>query len=211
MAANELTTTSYGILCLLAVHPWSTYELAQQMSRSLESFLPRVQSVVYAEPKRLVKLGLATAETQYTGKRKRTVYSITREGRRAVRQWLDEPGNGPSLEFEAMLQIAFADLGTKQQLEQTLTAMQQQAAETHEYVRARLDEYETSGGPFPQRLHVIMLVARFMADYAEMLERWTSWARHEVDGWKNTKTGNDGGPRRVPRAPKKGRSSLGGS
>ena len=206
---EALTTTSYGVLCLLAVRPWSTYELAQQMSRSIESFLPRVESVVYAEPKRLVKLGLASAKAEYTGKRKRTVYSITPAGRRAIREWLGEPGDGPSLEWEAMLQVAFADLGTKAQLERTLSTMRERAEETLGYIRSRLEEYDATGGPFPERLHVILLVARFMADYAEMLDRWTAWAEREVGGWTDTKTGNDGRRPGVPRASKKRPTSLG--
>ena len=32
---RELTTTSYAILGMLAIQPWSTYALTQQMRRSL--------------------------------------------------------------------------------------------------------------------------------------------------------------------------------
>ena len=59
---TELTTTSFAILSLLAVRSWTTYELAQQMDRSVGSMWPRAASVVYEEPKRLVKRGLATIE-----------------------------------------------------------------------------------------------------------------------------------------------------
>ena len=37
---TPLTTTSYAILGLLAVKPWTTYELAQQMRRALGQFWP---------------------------------------------------------------------------------------------------------------------------------------------------------------------------
>jgi DNA-binding PadR family transcriptional regulator len=56
---DSLTTTSYAILALLALQEWSSYELAQQMGRSVDWFWPRAESVVYEEPKRLVRLGLA--------------------------------------------------------------------------------------------------------------------------------------------------------
>ena len=46
-----LTTTSYAILGLLAVKPWTTYELAQQMRRALGQFWPRAESKLYEEPK----------------------------------------------------------------------------------------------------------------------------------------------------------------
>ena len=44
----RLTGTSYAILGLLAIKPWSTYELAQQMSRSLYQVWPRATSNVTA-------------------------------------------------------------------------------------------------------------------------------------------------------------------
>ena len=74
---RELTTTSYAILGLLAIRPWSTYELAGQMRRNLHYFWPRAESNLYAEPKRLVEGGFAQAQSQPVGKRRRTVYSIT--------------------------------------------------------------------------------------------------------------------------------------
>ena len=61
MSTDELTTTSYAILGLLGIQPWTTYELAQQMERSLKYFWPRAQSRIYEEPKRLAALGLAKA------------------------------------------------------------------------------------------------------------------------------------------------------
>lgn len=64
MSSRPLTTTSFAILGLLAIQPWSTYELAQLMRRSLQFVWPRAESNLYAEPKRLVDAGLATAEVE---------------------------------------------------------------------------------------------------------------------------------------------------
>src|SRR5436190_18838394 len=85
---RQLTTTSYAILCLLAIRPWSTYELAKQMRRSLHHIWPRAESNVYAEPRRLVEAGLARAQVQTVGRRVRTLYTITPQGRRALERWL---------------------------------------------------------------------------------------------------------------------------
>ena len=95
MARGSLTTTSYAILGLLAVKPWSTYELTQQMERSLGHMWPRAASKLYEEPKKLVDHGLARATQDRVGQRPRTVYSITDKGRRALAAWLREPGEGP--------------------------------------------------------------------------------------------------------------------
>src|SRR5688572_20716249 len=82
--AAPLTTTSYAILGLLALKPWTTYELAQQMQRALGQFWPRAESKLYEEPKKLVAHGFARSSSEMVGKRPRTVYSITPKGRRAL-------------------------------------------------------------------------------------------------------------------------------
>jgi DNA-binding PadR family transcriptional regulator len=103
VSSTNLTTTSYAILGLLAIQPWSTYELAQQMERSLGRVWPRAQSKLYEEPKKLVAHGLAKASVEQVGQRPRTRYAITPKGRRALATWLREPGAGPVLEFEQLL------------------------------------------------------------------------------------------------------------
>ena len=50
---RALTTTSYGVLSVLAIGEHSTYELTRQMRRSLHYLWPRAESNVYAEPRRL--------------------------------------------------------------------------------------------------------------------------------------------------------------
>ena len=85
---SPLTPTSYAILGLLAIKPWTTYELAKQMDRTLSRFWPRARSKLYEEPKKLVAHGLAEADAGANGRRPRTVYSITPAGRRALAGWL---------------------------------------------------------------------------------------------------------------------------
>ncbi len=183
MPAPRLNTTSYAVLALLAVRPWTTYELAQQMKRSVRDVWPRAESVIYEEPKRLAAQGLVKSRTQYTGRRASTVFSITAWGRRALQGWLAIPGAGPVTEFEALLQVAFADLGTHPQLIATLERISRMAQDRSEQVSSRLAEYAETGGPFPDRLPVIALVARYHAAHARMLQDWAEWALAEAETW----------------------------
>ncbi|HWH34662.1 MAG TPA: PadR family transcriptional regulator [Acidimicrobiales bacterium] len=185
-----LSTTSYAVLALLAVQPWTTYELAKQMDRSLHDLWPRAESVIYEEPKRLVARGLATSTKHYTGRRAATVYAITDEGRDELRRWLSEPGAGPVMEHEALLQVAFADQGDLASLRANLAAMRERAEAECHMADQRLQEYHHSGGPFPHRLPVIALVARFLADHAALVARWAEWAEHEVEGWTGVTPGS---------------------
>jgi DNA-binding PadR family transcriptional regulator len=111
-----LNTTSYAILGLLAIKPWSTYELAQQVKVSLNFFWPRTERQLYEQPKLLVAAGLATATREHVGRRPRTVYKITAKGRRALKAWLAQPANLPQLEWEGMLKVFFAENAGKDQL-----------------------------------------------------------------------------------------------
>ena len=117
---QRLTTTSYVILGLLSLRSWSTYELAQQMRRSLRYYWPRAESHIYEAPKRLVDHGLATASLEHAGRRRRTVYTITAKGRKALRAWLAEPGHGPLVEFEGLVKLLFAEGAGKSELLATL-------------------------------------------------------------------------------------------
>ncbi|MEU6035732.1 PadR family transcriptional regulator [Actinomadura sp. NPDC047616] len=180
-----LTTTSYAVLALLGVRPWTTYELKQQMDRSLRTMWPRAASVLYEEPKKLVAHGLARGRVEYTGRRRSTVYEITPEGRRALREWLDEPGGaGPVLEFEALVKVAFADHGDLAQLRATLRAIRADAERRMAATVERMTEYRTSGGPHPERLPVIALTARLLREQNEALLRWAEWAEAEAARWE---------------------------
>jgi len=183
MARGSLTTTSYAILGLLAVKPWSTYELTQQMDRSLGRFWPRARSKLFEEPKRLVEMGLAKATAGSTGRRPRTVYSITARGRRALAQWLASPGSGPELEFEQLLKVFFVEHATKEAALANIGA-------AREWARAQIEEHIAVGraylegvGAFQERLAVNVITGTFLARFALMVERWASWALDVVESW----------------------------
>ena len=183
MSRGKLTTTSYAVLGLLAVKPWSSYELTQQMDRSLGRIWPRAVSKLYEEPKKLVSHGLASATAEHNGQRTRTVYAITAEGRRALAAWLHEPGDGPVIEFEQLLKVFFAENGTKADTLASLRAAQ-------EWAQARCAESLTVGeayaegqGPFPQRLPELQLASRFITDFYLLVLDWARWAAAIVETW----------------------------
>jgi PadR family transcriptional regulator AphA len=188
----RLTTTSYVILGHLALRSWSTYELAQQMQRSTRHYWPRAESKIYEEPKKLVAHGLATATREYTGRRPRTVYAITDQGREALRRWLDQPGQPPLVEFEGVVKALFAEQGTKEQLLTTLRSIHEQAEQTRaEHIALAADLAQT-GGPFPDRLHVNELVFKFMWEQTETVICWATWAEQQVARWPDDIARADG-------------------
>jgi len=186
--AAALTSTSYAILGLLAVKPWTTYELAQQMERALGQFWPRAESKIYEEPKKLVAHGLARASTELVGKRRRTVYSITPKGRRALAEWVPTPGAGPVVEFEQLIKVFFAEHATKRDLLATLAAVREDSAARLGASAGLPQAYLDGVGPFPERLPWVILVAQFLCDFNVMVERWAAWAEAIVATWPDDVT-----------------------
>lgn len=191
MSSRSLTTTSYAILGLLAIRPWSTYELTQLMRHpgaALRFVWPRAESNLYAEPKRLVEAGMVTAEVVWNGDRKRTVYSITRQGAAAVREWLATDPAPQRLESESALHILYANLGSKDDLLATIARV---AADAHEAIGELCDlagEYARGEGRFPERIHVNTLLLTLLVEQARAAARWAQWATEEVERWSDTTT-----------------------
>jgi DNA-binding PadR family transcriptional regulator len=181
-----LTTTSYALLGLLSVRSWTTYELAKQVQRSLGWFWPRAERKLYDEPKRLVAAGLAEGEREMTGARPRTVYAVTRRGRSALRRWLGEAPAPPTLEFEGMVKVFFADSGTLEQLRATLTSIADTAEARLAELQEKVDELASDDVPFAERLHLNALGLRFMLDHERSIAGWARWALAQTTGWRST-------------------------
>lgn len=183
-----LTSTSYAILGLLAVRSWTTHELVQQVDRSLRRLWPRAQSKLYEEPKKLVAHGYAKATEDPVGRRRRTRYTITAGGRRALAAWLHEPGEGPTLEFEQLLKIHFADSGTKADVVANLEATRTWVLEQNQENLAAARAYLAGHGEFPQRAALNQLPGMFLTEFYATVARWVDWAAVVVDTWPDDVT-----------------------
>jgi len=183
---RQLTTTSYAILGLLGFRSWTAYELAGQMERSLSFIWPRAVSAIYEEPKILVAHGLANARQERNGRQRRTRYSITPKGRRALRAWLGEPSAPPQFSSEAALRMMFADQGDSDDILATVAELEAHAHALNERLLAMARSYADGSGPFPDRAHINAAVGRLCHEYATALARWAEWAREEIAAWPST-------------------------
>jgi len=184
--ASRLTTSSHAILGLLAIQPWTAYELTQQATRSLRFAWPKSERLLYAEPKKLVEHGLATAREESVGRRSRTVYTITNEGRQALSAWMTTAPQPPVLEAEALLRLLFAENGTIDDLIAALDSMAEEAAELYAQVATINTGYLVGEHPFPQRTHLSVLFATFQLELFELIVRWVEFAKTEIATWPTT-------------------------
>ena len=183
---SGLSPTAAALLGLLAQRDWTTYELTRQAQRSIRWFWNRAERKLYDEPKALVALGYAVAEVGATGKRPRTVYSITPEGRTALRLWLGEEGNPPVFELENLIRVFFADQGDADQLRVTIGRMAKMSAQQRtdllQIAATRAVDDPMNKGRQPVNALTLQLV---LALY-QTVEEWTTWAADITADWTST-------------------------
>lgn len=184
---RRMTTSSYAVLALLDLRPWTAYELTQQAQRSLRYAWPRSERLLYSEPKKLVELGFATTYEEATGDRTSNVYEITDAGREALGTWLGTRTDPPRLEVEALLRLLFADHGEQADLLRALDELEHDIGVHHEAIVELMGSYLDGGHPFPDRTHLSVLFATFQLEVFRAMERWVDFARDEVADWPTTR------------------------
>ncbi len=178
LSTHQLSPTSYLVLGLLAREgPSTPYDLKRHVAATLGHFWSFPHALLYAEPPRLVELGLATEDREHHGRRRRT-FTITPKGAKAVQEWLKRPsGESTELRDPGLLQLYFADLGSTD----TPRIIAREQLALH---RATLGTYE-EGARAQRRLR------RSGAEQGQ-LERWhghslrmgTMYERAAVDFWE---------------------------
>lgn len=182
-----MTTSTYAVLALLDLRPWTAYELTQQAQRSLRYAWPKSERLLYSEPKKLVALGYATTRTEETGRRRSNVYEITDEGRRALAEWSSTRTQPPRFEIEALLRLLFADHGTIEDVRRALGELEADIGEHHEAIVELMASYLDGGHPFPERTHLSVLFATLQIEMFKTIERWIEFANDEIDQWPATR------------------------
>ena len=181
------TTTSFALLGLLGVQPWTAYELVAQAKRSLHYFWPRSEAHLYAELKRMVERGHADAEVIEGRRRQRTRYTITPLGRVALDEWLGTEPAPPTFEIEGVLRLFLGDQGTKEQLRAALEATAAQCRDVRAQALFLYEDLATTGGPFPQRRHLIAPISTLYEGLYRLLVQWCEETITELDAWPDTR------------------------
>jgi DNA-binding PadR family transcriptional regulator len=185
---REPTITGYLTLGLLAARDWSAYQLAEQLGRGVAELWPSADRGRYAVLNRLHKAGFVQTRQEHTGKRARTIYSITPEGREALAAWLRTPVRPPSLEFEGMVRVLLSDQGSLDEMRATLARTREQALANREMFARYAAFISATGGTFPERRHLFALANTFMIGHYDHIISWADWAEQQIAAWPDTVT-----------------------
>jgi PadR family transcriptional regulator AphA len=200
---------TFGLLGMLAVRPWTSYELTRQVRRSLRFMWPTSEGHLYREQRRLVQLGWAQVEEEPAGRRTRKRYSITNDGRRALAEWLSTEPQEPILQIEGVMRTFFADQGSAAQLVTSMETTSRQARAMRDELLGFVDDYLEDGGPmsmieagrsgpdtvreefrgrpmYPERLHVVAVSIDVLTRLLDTIDDFFATTADEVSSWSDT-------------------------
>lgn len=182
--SDDLRSFSYVVLAMVGRGGGSGPELAEQAGRAAPIFWTGGASQMYAELRRLARLGYLHAEKTPARTRHRTTYHLTQAGRDAIRDWIGRPSSYPRIQHEAGVRVAAADLGDDGALLESLRALRAQLPRLEQLVA----EVEQRAARYPHRARYLRL---------EMsLGRRLINAHHD---WIDEVEQTLGGPARPPR------------
>lgn len=183
--STALTTTSYAVLAQVSLRPWSTYELASQRVRYFRYVWPRAESAIYREAKRLAEMGLIHGTREYVGKRPRTVYAITPAGLEALRAWLATPVSPFAMDFEAMLRLFIAPLGSKGHILDTLEQVRADARGMLRFASEVKQEFLEGRAALQDQAYLRALAVDFFVSLLWTVHDWADRTLAEIEGWED--------------------------
>ncbi len=179
----SITSTRAALLGQLAWRPQTPYELNQALAQHVRFLWPRAHSHVYREVKRLAAEGYARAEPGATGRRPRTLYSITDAGRQALAEWhASEPG-GFGLEHEPLLRVLFASSGTRDDLLRAAARARADAEDMLALGRMLGGRYLEGTHERQSEVHLRVFTFDFLIRWAALTADWADAVDAEVGSW----------------------------
>jgi PadR family transcriptional regulator AphA len=157
MSNRDLTLFSYEILGLVGEGGAGPHDM-RRYARQGRILDWAGESQYYVEPKRLAKLGYLEAHKEPGRTRERTVYTLTDEGRAALREYARTPVTFQPLKSDLLLRLLICDLVGEEPTRESIGAMREDIAD----LQARLDELEASASELPHREKYLRMVVEFL-------------------------------------------------
>src|SRR5919197_6527702 len=153
----ELSLFSYEILGLVGRGGAGPHDLLRMAQRG-RILAWAGGSQYYAEPKRLAKLGYLAAQKEPGKTRERTVYTLTEQGRQALRAYARTPVRFTPLKSEPLLRLLIADLVGEELTRTSIGTLRVDIADLLE----RLEQSEAGAEQLPHRRKYLLLVTSFL-------------------------------------------------
>ncbi len=167
---------SYAILALIGEGGASAHDLVDYVRRGAPAFWTSAPSQVYAEPKRLERLGWVTATAQPGKTRSRRVYQLTDPGRAALQEWARRPAPYPAIHDQAHVRLLAGDMLDDNEIVASLAAMRPQL----EAIETLLAESEQGALDLPHRTHYLLLTQSLGRHLLAAYRAWIDQVEREL-------------------------------
>lgn len=133
---KEKSRTKYTVLGILAIEPFTGYEILKVIETSTNHFWSESEGQIYPALAQCVKDGYATCKQDNLkdSKRIRKVYTITTKGRKALKEWLQKQAQPPLVRNELLLKLFFGNnVGEQSNLDHLLKCKKEVEEECSTY------------------------------------------------------------------------------
>ncbi|MHB8643602.1 MAG: hypothetical protein ACYDA3_12050 [Gaiellaceae bacterium] len=155
------------ILVLIGRDGAAPHDLVR-MARQGRIYWAAAESQYYAEPKRLHAAGYLAARKAPGQTHARTLYTLTKKGTDALREWMREPAQFPRIQHEPIVRLLGADLVGERSVLESLEALRGEIAD----LRARLDVADEVAATLPHREKYLRLNHKLARSIVRVHEEW---------------------------------------
>jgi PadR family transcriptional regulator AphA len=174
--SSKLRPVSYALFALIGEGGASAHDLVRMVRQGAPIFLTAATSLVYAEPKRLERLGYLSAEVRPGKTTPRTVYRLTAKGRAALVEWLRAPSPFPRIQHEASLRLLAGDMLCDDEILASLSAMRGEI----DRIEKLVDEMESHAAEVPHRERYLQLNQRLARGLLDAHRAWLDEVEREL-------------------------------
>jgi PadR family transcriptional regulator, regulatory protein AphA len=177
LSRDELTLFSYEILGLVGRGGAGAHDLLR-MARQGRLLAWAGESQYYTEPKRLAALGYLATRREPGKTRERTVYTLTRRGRKALVDYARTPARISPIKSDPLLRLLICDLVGEPITREALLSLREDIAD----IRERLVESERRTAALPHREKYLRLVTDHLHGLLDLHDRLVARAEDELEG-----------------------------
>ena len=174
--STRLNPLSYVVLGMVGRGGAAPHDIVDMMRRGARVHWAAAESKLYAEPKRLERLGYLSSRREPGRTRERTVYALTPAGEGALRDWLRRPTAFPRIQTEAAVRLLAGDFSDDEALWNSLRGMRDEI----EALRAAGEESETRASTLPHRERYLRLVHSLGRRVLDAHEEWLDEVEREL-------------------------------
>ena len=177
--SDDLNNVSHLTLALIGRHGASPQDLVDMNRRGGQIYYAVAASKLYAEPKRLEKLGYVRSRKMPGKTREKTFYTLTAKGLKALRSWAVEPPAAPRIQNEAIVKLICGDIvADDARLRAALLSLREELGDQEK----RLVEARERLESLPHRATYLLLTHSLGQRLIEAQRGWLDEVERELGG-----------------------------